>query len=215
MTFKKVKDIVVDKIRETFADAYYEPISGKEGNLVALANAVNISPAMEQCIKSGPKDIHGLNDGLAVRAYEFDRTQAARLRWLGFVGVNFNNIDKLTVIEYCQTGSQICNQQLLKYGIGARLMMKIKKTDSKAKIDTPHQVGASVIFNMASVQFELMTFGIVGPGTSALVSAGTLSEDTYTKFIHSISSLLIEAYKTPSQFIITPQPLFLFDDDEN
>ncbi|WP_422105066.1 hypothetical protein [Winogradskyella sp.] len=86
-------------------------------------------------------------------------------------------------------------------------MMKITKSDKKAKLNTPQQITASVIFGRAEVTYSLKTFGIVGPGISKLSKTGALTEDTYQAFIQEISNLIVEMYKENSSFIVTPQPL--------
>lgn len=172
---------------------------------------IEIPNEFKQCIDSStsPKNIRDLKYGLTLDAYKFDKDDQAKLGFLGFGNVNIENKETIIVVEYKQTGTQLCNNYQLFYGIGARLMMHIKKTKRSAKINTPQQISASVIFGKADVIFSVKTFGITGPGVARLVKSGTMTENTYTEFLNEISSLIVDAYSDTTKFIIAPQPLFL------
>lgn len=77
-----------------------------------------------------------------------------------------------------------------------------------AKLNTPQQITASVIFDKAEVTFSMRTVGITGPSIASLNKAGTMSENTYTNFMTEVSKLIVEMYKDNSGIIIKPQPLF-------
>ena len=181
-------------------------------DLISLSDditVVKINKKKLDCMEKAPKSIHDLKDGLLFESYSFTNNDSIKLNLLGFSNVDFKKIDKVIVVEYSQTGSIICDNEKLKFGIGARMMMKIKKTGFNAKLDSPYQVSASVIFGKANVTFSVITFGIVGPGTKSLIKSGSLTEDTYTQFINTIANLIVDAYKENSDIVITPQPLFL------
>ena len=165
----------------------------------------------KKCIDSSnaPKTIRDLTRGLTLDSYRFDKENQAKLGFLGFGNVEIKNKETVIVVEYKQTGTQRCDDFNLFYGIGARLMMHIRENKRSAKVNTPQQISASVVFGKADVTFSIKTFGITGPGVSQLVKAGTLNEDTYIEFLNQISNLIVDIYKQEPAFIVDPQPLFL------
>ena len=165
--------------------------------------------ADNDCWNNRPKTIYDLTDGVLIDVYSFEKGDEKKLDILGFFNINLEKNQKVVVIEFLQEGTQFCSNKRYKYGVGARLMLHITKVKNKAKLATPQQITASVIFGFAEVKFSLKTFGIVGPGVANLNSAGSLSEDTYQQFLQEISELIKAMYTGNKQFIITPQPLFL------
>lgn len=172
---------------------------------------IKIPEEFKKCIDStnAPKTIQDLKSGLTLDAYRFDKDNQAKLGFLGFGNVEIKKKESVIVVEYKQTGTQRCDDFNLFYGIGARLMMHIRENKRSAKVNTPQQISASVIFGKADVTFSVKTFGITGPGVSRLVKAGTLNENTYIEFLNEISNLIVDIYKQESVFEVEPQPLFL------
>lgn len=207
---KKAKSIKIPLTLIQY-NQYLQDKSDSEQGLISLSDNPTIDSKKLECIKKGPKNIHDLNDGLLFDAYEFTKEDKGKLGFLGFANINFNNFDKIIVVEYSQTGSYTCEGERLKFGVGARMLMKIKKTGFGAKLDSPYQIAASVIYGKANVSFSVKTFGIVGPGVERLIKSGSLQEDTYTRFVNDIANLIVEAYQDNGKLTVTPQPLFLTD----
>jgi hypothetical protein len=170
---------------------------------------ISIPPEYEKCLESAPTEIKELRDGIIVDAYDFYKGDEKKLGILGFANITMKEDEKITVVEFSQVGSQICNSNYLKYGIGARLMMRVTSSKRRAKLGTPQQITASVIFGQADVRFSMRTFGISGPGISRLNKVGSVTENTYSSFMSEISNLIIEIYQDNSEYLIKPQPLFL------
>jgi len=171
-------------------------------NSSVMRNLVN-----EDCWKNRPRTINDLTDGVLIDAYSFEKGGEITLGLLGFANVKLTNKQKVLVVEYSQEGTQYCTGNLYKYGIGARLMMKVIASKRNAKLNTPQQITASVIFDRAEVTYSLQTFGITGPGVSKLNKSGTLSETTYQDFLQGISDLIVEMYKADSNLNVVPQLL--------
>lgn len=159
------------------------------------------------CLDLRPRIIEELTDGVVIDAYDFVDGDEKALGLLGFFNVDIKKHERVTVIEYLQKGSLECKGETKKYGIGARLMMRVTSHKRNARLDTPQQITASVIFGKATVRFSMHTFGITGPGVAHLNRAGSITENTYSSFIAGISDLLAEAYQGSQQYIIAPQPL--------
>lgn len=217
----KASDVVLDKKTEKFAVNYADSLK-KRGRLNRL-NAVDFRPPSPRsrvgvvevpeeyldCLDKFPKDIRDLKDGVTVDIYSFKKGDESKLSLMGFFDISMSNHEKVTVVEYSQFGSIICNRKRLKFGVGCRLMMRIISRKRGAKLNTPQQVTASVIFGKAEVNYSMQTFGITGPGVGGLNQAGALTEDTYNKFITEVSNMIVKAYDEDSRYIINPQPLFL------
>jgi len=148
----------------------------------------------EQCANQGPKTIQDLKDGVIIDAYDFLDGDEKALGLLGFFNIDIKKHERVTIIEYVQKGSILCKNKKKSYGIGARLMMRVTSHKRKAKLDTPQQITASVIFGQATVKFSMHTFGITGPGVANLNKVGSITENTYSSFVTGISSLLEEFY---------------------
>ena len=129
------------------------------------------------------------------------------LNLLGFINIDIKKHERVTVVEYLQKGSIYCEGNIKKFGIGARLMMRVTSHKKNAMLDTPQQITASVIFGKATVRFSMHTFGITGPGVADLNRVGSITENTYSSFISGISDLLSKAYQGSNQYVILPQPL--------
>ena len=159
------------------------------------------------CSNMRPKTIEDLRDGVVIDAYDFVDGEEKALGLLGFFNVDIKKHERITVIEYLQKGSSPCNNDNKIYGIGARLMMRVTSHKRNARLDTPQQITASVIFGKATVRFSMHTFGITGPGVAHLNRVGSITENTYSSFISGISDLLAEAYEGSKQYVISPQLL--------
>jgi len=162
---------------------------------------------ISDCILPTEVGIQDLKDGVIIDAYDFFDGDEKALSLLGFFNVDIKKQERITVIEYLQKGSLDCDGKVKKYGIGARLMMRVTSHKKKARLDTPQQITASVIFGKATVKFSMHTFGITGPGVANLNRVGSITENTYSSFISGISDLLAEAYEGSNQYIIRPQLL--------
>ena len=217
----KASAIVLDKNLEKFANSYSKLLESKAmlNSLIAIdfsspssldsTGIVEIPKEYIQCMSTAPKTIKDLRDGVVVDAYEFKKGDEGKLGFLGFLNVDISDDEKITVVEFSQFGSQICVNKQLKYGVGCRLMMRIKEYKRSAKLNTPQQITASVIFGKAEVTFSMRTFGITGPGVSRLNKVGTVNEDTYKSFMEEVSNLIVDVYNKDSQYDVNPQPLFL------
>ncbi|MGD1945512.1 MAG: hypothetical protein ACFB0A_04395 [Croceivirga sp.] len=162
---------------------------------------------MVSCRQNAPKTIQELQNGVVIDAYDFYDGDEKALNLLGFLNVDIKKQERITVIEYLQRGSVFCDNKTKQFGIGARLMMRVISHTRKARLDTPQQITASVIFGQATVKFSMHTLGITGPGVAHLNMSGSVTENTYSSFIAGISNLLKEAYNGTEHFIICPQPL--------
>ncbi len=219
ININEAKKIVLSPELEELATAYSkimietlnDTLGTNKANDVIEDNpgVIPIPTEYRTCLTSAPSKIRDLKDGVIVDAYEFYKGDEKKLGFLGFANVNIKEEEKVTVVEFAQHGSQNCNNYLLKYGVGARLMMRVTSSKRRAKLETPQQITASVIFGQASVKFSMRTFGITGPGVSRLNKVGTVTENTYSNFMSEISNLIVDVYKDTSEFIISPQPLFL------
>jgi hypothetical protein len=217
----KASDVVLDKRVEKFAVSYANSLK-KRGRLNRF-NAVDFSPPSRQskhgvvevpeeyldCLDKFPKDIRDLKDGVTVDIYSFKRGDESKLSLMGFFDISVSNNEKITVVEYSQFGSIICNRKRLRFGVGCRLMLRVISQKRGAKLNTPQQITASVIFGKAEVNYSMQTFGITGPGVGGLNQAGAVTEDTYNKFVTEVSNMIVKAYDADSRYIINPQPLFL------
>lgn len=216
----KVSKINIDNNLEKIAKGYSSILeNSKLENGISINFTKSILPTPSgfpdipqnflNCMSSAPKRIQDLKDGVIIENYEFEKGDEEKLGLLGFLNISLAEKEKVTVVEYMQHGSIICNGKLLKYGIGCRLMLRIKSHKRGAKLNTPQQITASVIFDKAEVVFSMRTFGITGPGLAKLNQTGTMSENTYANFMAEVSNLIVDMYNEKSNYIIYPQPLFL------
>ena len=176
------------------------------GNMEAIQSS-DLVYHMVLCQQNAPKSIQDLQDGVVIDAYDFFDGEEKALALLGFININIKKQERITVIEYLQKGSSNCNNDVKHYAIGARLLMRVTSHTKKARLDTPQQITASVIFGQATVKFSMHTLGITGPGVAHLNMSGSVTENTYSSFISSISDLLKQAYQGTEHFIICPQLL--------
>jgi len=157
------------------------------------------------CYENKPETIQDLTAGLSLRAYKFDRNNQASLSLFGFGNVNLGRKESVILLEFLQTGNHICESKVNKYGVGARMMMKIISKKNRAKVNSAQQISASVTFGLAEVEFSMKTLGITGPGTATLVNQGAMTENTYSNFLKSVSNLIVDVYKAESSYFIDPQ----------
>jgi hypothetical protein len=203
-----MKDIYIPSYLKNYAKLVIEGMNPSNMTKYELGefNEPNLDTPSEDKI---PKSIHELTEGLKFESYEFNTRNFANLSLLGFTTNGLEKNMKVIVTEYMQTCKVHYKGNNYIYGIGARMMMRISKSSFRAKVDSPQQVTASVVFGRATVKYNLLTIGIVGPGTESLLRSGALTEDTYTNFILAVSKLIVDAYKDTSTYIITPQLLII------
>ena len=185
--------------RALFLNHLYDQIS----SIDAFVDTSKASLTKSSCII--PSSIRDLKDGVSLLSYDFHTGDEKKLGLMGFLNVDILKDSKITVLEFAQFGSSQCEGKNLPYGIGARLMLQVTKKKKSAKLETPQQITASVIFEKAEVKYSMRTFGISGPKVSQLIRAGILSENTSNDFINSIADIVSNAYSPTSDYVITPQ----------
>ena len=85
-----------------------------------------------ECWNVRPKTIRDLTDGVLIDAYSFDKGDEKKLGLFGFFNIELSDKQKVIIVEYSQEGTQYCDSKPIKYGIGARLMMKVNKSKRNA-----------------------------------------------------------------------------------
>jgi len=195
------------KNSEQFSDASYKADwkSSKIQEDYLKNNNLDFSYLNSDCYENRPTTIQDLSAGLSLRAYKFDKNNQGSLSLFGFGNISLGRKEKVVLVEFLQTGNYVCQENKSKYGVGARMMMKITSKKNRAKINSPQQISASVTFGLAEVEFSVITIGITGPGTASLVNQGSMTENTYSNFLKSVSNLIVDVYKTESSFLIDPQ----------
>ncbi len=160
------------------------------------------------CQATRPSSINDLTEGLRLRTHNFNRDNQIGLGLFGFGHVNIGKKEKVVLVEYLQTGKHFCKNETTRYGIGARMMMKITTKSKQAKLNTPQQISASVTFGYCSVVYELDLVGISGEATSNFIKmGGNLDGDTYNEFIDSVTDIVSAAYNNEERYVIDPQKL--------
>lgn len=203
VTNKQINSLNNIKNAEFKASAL-ENLSAQIFSIDAIVDTSKASmPQSAACVY--PSSIRDLKDGILLQGYDFKKGDEYKLGLMGFFNVDIQNESKVTVVEFSQSGSTQCEGKTLPYGIGARLMLQVIKKKRNAKLETPQQITASVIFDRAEVKYNVKTFGITGPKTASLIRSGILSENTYNDFINAIADMVIDAYKANSEYIINPQ----------
>lgn len=201
----KNQEILIKAHNNVFKREALNNIVLQMSSFTALIDTTSISQVKSNCIY--PSTIRDLKDGISLQAYDFKKGDEYSLGLMGFFNVSLQTDERITVVEFSQTGSSVCDNKTLSYGIGARLLLQVIKKKKNAKLETPQRITASVIFDRAEVKYSIKTFGITGPKTAPLIKSGTLSENTYNDFINAIADLIVDAYKPNSEYIITPQYL--------
>ena len=159
------------------------------------------------CESQKPTTIEDLTEGLSLTTHLFNKDNQSAISLFGFGNINIGKNQQVIIVEYFQTGNHFCQENTTRYGIGARMMIKATQKKRSAKLNTPQQISASITFEYAEAEFNIKTVGITGPGTTKLIQAGKLSEDTYSKFLNSISNLILDAYEAKGDYRITPQKM--------
>lgn len=189
---------------------FIKTVDSQENVLFTSSDIFKIPDDYRACYNhpSAPKTIKDLNYGISLEATKIEKDNSGDLSLFGFGNISLGKKETAIVVEFMQYGFQKCDSVNLTYGVGARMLMHVKVRKGNAKVDSPQEVSASIIFNKASAKFSIKTFGIVGPGVASLVRAGTVTENTYPEFIKEIANLISNAYQS-EEYTITPHPLFL------
>jgi hypothetical protein len=205
-----VRSDQIDAELQPLAQYIYEKNKQEALAVKHLAAAIPEVPAeFLPCYADRPTKIQELTEMANFRFLNCEDSDELSLGLLGFFNISKKNYKKMLIVEYAQTGNKLCGNKLLRYGVGARMILKVSRASWFAKLHTPQQMTASVIFGRATVEYEIVTFGITGPALSAFAKPGVLHEDSYGNFIREMGTLMLDVYKNKSAYIITPQPLFL------
>jgi hypothetical protein len=203
---KSIEDIQISPVFAPLANYVVKEYENKFHSINNLVDETLPHP-LSTLLVERPKTIEELNSGMLFDSYEFKTNDKQKLGLLGFFNVNIDNYKKVIVTEYLQYGTKFFSGEELKFAIGARMMLRVDSYSLGAKLNSPQQITASVIFGKASVSFSIATLGITGPCVAGLVKAGKLNDDSYSNFIKDVSVLIANAYKKNSNCIINPQPI--------
>ncbi len=210
MQLKELKTIYIpDHLLEMIP--YFSEIYEQESQMIAPLSSIKLSNELSKCLDKIPSDIHGLKDGMMFRFFELKVGQEAVLGALGFK-LNIGSVKKAMIVEIFQTGSHNCDEKIYNYGVGARFFLQVKSKKFGAKLDSPQQITASVIFGKASVTYEWRTFGLTGAGIEPYIGGtGELNENSYNNFVHGMHKIFADAYKNDKKIIVFPQPILILD----
>ncbi|MDY8136083.1 hypothetical protein [Aquimarina sp. 2201CG5-10] len=142
-----------------------------------------------------PSELDDLESGFQYRYYSFSSNNSAALQAFGITDIEHNSETKYLVIDYIQFKDYACSRiPTIRYAVGLRSELKIKKSNIKAEVDLTKkglaELAAKVELGEASINFSLKTIGLTGKPARLNIPQGvSFNVTTYKNYQNAIEFL--------------------------
>lgn len=180
-----------------------EELLEAEGKEYALPSEEMIR---DKCAASRPKTMRDLSGGMKKLYYQLTKDNSASLNVFGAGKLNLGKKELLIIVDFVQYKNTKCDGEELRYGVGARLFLHVKKAGRGLKTtDLPH-LAAGVQLGQASITYSIETIGITGQKISAVLpGTGSFDVEAYAKVISAVDEIQRLARDGQEGVIIDPQ----------
>lgn len=163
-------------------------------------------PQADDCAK--PASMADLTSGIKKLFYQVTSNNAANLQLFG-QGVSLGKKEMMVIVDFVQFKDMSCSEKV-RYGVGARLQLHVKKAHLGANFDFSNLRGlaANCELGKATVKYSLDVIGITGPKVlDALPKAADNNFDVegYSQVMMSVDKIQSMAKDGIEGVIITPQ----------
>jgi hypothetical protein len=159
-----------------------------------------------KCESMKPKSVKELSGGMKKFFYQLTADNRASLSLFGGNSINLSKKELLVIVDFIQYKDLSCGGQKVRYGVGARLFLHIKKTSKGLNVSDLATVAAGVQLNQATVTYSIETVGVTGRKVSAaLPGTGDFNVEAYHKVIKAVDEVQKLTLDNEEGVVIDPQ----------
>jgi len=143
------------------------------------------------CVTHGPAELGDLSSATELFYYYFTEKHNDEVRAMGYGGAPLIKGDLLVVVDVVQYKNEVCQDMVVRYGVGCRLFLRLSDMKCKTKLDLPY-LASAVEMNKATVSYQFQTEGITGPAVLKALppTSGKFDVDNYVQITTSINKIL-------------------------
>lgn len=177
---------------------------GGEGGDVQVTEVKNYKKPEAACPK--PATMRDLSGGMKQIYYQFTSDNSASLSLFGMANLKLGKKEVVVIVDFLQYKDLTCSGTSVRYGVGARLFLTIKKAQGGIKVTDLPKLAAGVELGKASVTYSIEVIGLTGDKIrAALPSAGDFNVEAYGKVVSAIDKIRALASDGQAGVIIDPQ----------
>ncbi len=153
-----------------------------------------------------PATMRELSGGMKQIYYQFTSDNSASLSVFGMAGVKLGKKEVVVIVDFLQYKDLSCTGSSVRYGVGARLFLTIKKAQGGIKVTDLPKLAAGVELGKASVTYSIEVIGLTGDKIrAALPSAGDFNVEAYGKVVSAIDKIRSLAADGVAGVVVDPQ----------
>lgn len=153
-----------------------------------------------------PKTMRDLSGGMKKIFYQFTTKNSGSLGLFGIANLTLGKKEVMVVVDFMQYKDQKCSGESVRYGVGARLFLHIKKIQGGISITDLPKLAAGVEYGKSSVTYSVEVIGLTGHKVrAALPNTGDFNVEAYGKVISAVDKIQMLANDGEDGVVIDPQ----------
>lgn len=155
-----------------------------------------------------PTTVADLSSGMQKLFYHVTKQNGLSLKVFGIGGVQLGKRETMLIVDFIQYKDKRCEKDDIRFGVGARLFLHIKKVRRGVSITELPQLAAAVESNKAEVTFQIKTIGITGNRVNeAMPSAGKFDVEAYSEVTSAVDRIQALTRDDMEGVVIDPQEI--------
>jgi hypothetical protein len=155
---------------------------------------------------ASPKSMRELSGGMKKVFYQFTSKNAANLSLFGMGNLNLGKKEVMVIVDFMQYKDQSCSGSPVRYGVGARLFLHIKKLQGGVQVTDLTKLAAGVELGKASITYSIEVIGLTGDKIRAsLPATGDFDVEAYGKVISAVDKIQMLASDQEEGIVVDPQ----------
>lgn len=157
-----------------------------------------------------PQRMADLTGGIRQLFYQMTAQNNTSLNLFGVANISLGRKEMMVIVDFIQYKDTKCERKTVRYGVGTRLFLHVKKANLGGKTDYNNleYLAANVQLGKATVEYSIQTVGITGEAVlDALPKTSNKSFDVsgYKEVMISIDKIRLMAKDGLNGVIIEPQ----------
>ncbi len=155
---------------------------------------------------AAPTNMRELSGGMEKLFYQFTSSNEANLSVFGMANAKLTKKEVVVVVDFIQFKDMNCTGEKVRYGVGARLFLNIKKTQGGIKVTDLPKLAAGVELGRASVTYSIKVIGLTGDKVrAALPNTGDFNVEAYGKVMSAVDKIQMLASDNEEGVVVEPQ----------
>lgn len=161
-----------------------------------------------------PTTVKDLSSGMQKLFYHVTKKNGLSLKIFGVGGMQLGKRETMLIVDFIQYKDKRCEKDYIRFGVGARLFLHIKKVHRGVSITELPQLAAAVEGGKAEVTFQIKTIGVTGDRVNeAMPNAGKFDVEAYSEVSNAVDRIQALTRDNVDGVIIDPQEIPVPEDE--